>query len=115
MCIRDSLEGGDLLHALGDVDVGQVVQHHEGQQAGRDDEHHHDGVDFLHHIAEAVLEVGHHAHTGYAVLAQQFCTEGAAPLGAVVGRVGNEGGLSLIHIWLGWLVVGSLSAAASFS
>ena len=66
------LQGGQLPDALGDIDVGQVVEHHEGQGRGGGDDDNHGVVDGLHTVGEVVpkrgdIGVGIHSVQGHQV------------------------------------------------
>ena len=71
------LQRGNLAHALGDVDVREVVQHHEREQRRGNHEHHHNRIDALQHAAIAVdgfvvVRHGFHAVHREHVVAERF-------------------------------------------
>ena len=60
------LQRGNFSHTLGDVDVREVVQHHEREQGRSNHKHHHDRIHALQHAAIAVdgfVVIRHGFHT----------------------------------------------------
>ena len=112
----EHLEGGDLAHALGDVDVREVVQHDERERRRRGDQHHDNHVHARHHVAVrvdglVVVRHGLHASCGQKVVrelhAQVGVGRGDGQHGAVVGSLAHkllvEGGTHIgvmVHIVL---------------
>ena len=65
------LDGGNFLDALGNVDVGKVVQHHKGQAGGTHNDQHHHSVDGVEHIQYLGHTVPGESQAGHIIHLQQ--------------------------------------------
>ena len=99
----EHFERGDLAGAFGDVDVREVVQHHERQQRRCDHKHHHHAVDRLEHSAIAAdgliaIGDGFHAIHGKQLVGERGTIHAFPKVGIHGGEIRRFSHGPLVHI-----------------